>query len=34
VEERIARELRFDPDAWVLEVEDRTGRHFLETIVD
>ena len=33
VEDRIARELRFDPDAWVLEVEDRAGRHFLETIV-
>jgi hypothetical protein len=34
VEERIGRELRFDPDAWVVEVEDRTGRHFLETIAD
>jgi hypothetical protein len=30
VEERIARQVRFDPDAWVIEVEDRTGRHFLE----
>ncbi len=34
VEERILRELRFDPDAWVLEVEDRDGRHFLERVVD
>jgi hypothetical protein len=33
VEERIARELGFDPDAWVLEVEDRAGRHFLDRVV-
>jgi hypothetical protein len=33
IEERIAREIRFDPDAWVIEVEDRTGRHFLERVV-
>jgi hypothetical protein len=34
VEERMAKELRFDPDAWIVEVEDRTGRHFLgESVV-
>ncbi len=33
VEERLVRELRFDPDAWIVEVEDRAGRHFLEQIV-
>ena len=33
IEERIARELRFDPDAWIVEVEDRAGRHFLDQIV-
>jgi hypothetical protein len=33
VEERIVRELRFDPDAWVIEVEDRAGRHFLDPLV-
>jgi hypothetical protein len=33
IEERIVREIRFDPDAWVLEVEDRAGRHFLERVV-
>ncbi len=33
IEERIVREIRFDPDAWILEVEDRAGRHFLERIV-
>lgn len=32
VEARIARETRFDPDVWVIEVEDRQGRHFLELI--
>jgi hypothetical protein len=25
----LARQLEFDPDLWILEVEDRTGRHFL-----
>ena len=33
IEERLARELRFDPDAWIVEVEDRAGRHFLDDIV-
>jgi hypothetical protein len=33
VEARIGRELRFDPDAWVLEIEDRAGRHFLDSVV-
>jgi hypothetical protein len=33
VEERLARELRFDPDAWVIEIEDRAGRHFLDQVV-
>ena len=33
VEERLARELRFDPDAWIVEIEDRAGRHFLEQVV-
>jgi hypothetical protein len=30
VEERLAREIRFDPDAWIIETEDRAGRHFLD----
>lgn len=30
VEERIVKELRFDPDAWIVELEDKDGRHFLE----
>jgi hypothetical protein len=33
VEERLARELRFDPDVWIVEIEDRAGRHFLDQIV-
>jgi hypothetical protein len=32
IEERLARELRFDPDVWIVEVEDRTGRHFLDHV--
>jgi hypothetical protein len=28
--ERLASELKFDPDLWIVEVEDRDGRHFLE----
>ena len=30
-EDRFTRELRFDPDLWLIEIEDRAGRHFLET---
>lgn len=30
IDRRLADELRFDPDLWVVEVEDRGGRSFLE----
>ena len=30
VDERLVREIKFDPDAWVVETEDRAGRHFLD----
>lgn len=30
VEARLAKEVRFDPDAWIVEIEDRSGRHFLD----
>ena len=29
---RLDKEMRFDPDLWLVEVEDREGRAFLETI--
>lgn len=29
-EERMKKEIRFDPDLWLLEVEDRAGRDFLD----
>ena len=30
VEERLAKEIRFDPDVWIVEIEDKAGRHFLD----
>jgi hypothetical protein len=30
VEDRLAREIRFDSDVWIVESEDREGRHFLD----
>jgi len=33
IEARIVREIGFDPDIWVIEVEDRAGRHFLDGTV-
>jgi hypothetical protein len=30
IEERMQREGRFDPDFWLIEIEDREGRHFLD----
>jgi hypothetical protein len=32
VEERLVKEVRFDPDAWIVEIEDKAGRHFLDLI--
>lgn len=29
----LARQIKFDPDCWVIEVEDRMGRHFLDLVV-
>jgi hypothetical protein len=30
IAERLDREVRFDPDLWVVAVEDREGRIFFE----
>jgi hypothetical protein len=32
-ETRLTREIKFDPDVWIIEVEDRAGRHFLEKVL-
>ncbi len=30
VDQRLKREVDFDPDVWIIEVEDRQGRDFLD----
>ena len=30
IEARLVREVKFDSDVWIVEVEDRAGRHFLD----
>ncbi len=31
-ETKLARQLKFDPDLWIVEMEDRQGRSFLELV--
>ena len=33
VEAYLARQVKFDPDVWIVEVEDRAARNFLDVIV-
>jgi hypothetical protein len=33
VEDKLTKESRFDPDVWIVEVEDRAGRHFIDNVV-
>jgi hypothetical protein len=33
VEARLSREVSFDPDVWIVEIEDREGRHFLDYVL-
>ncbi len=30
IEARLTKEISFDPDVWIVEIEDREGRHFLD----
>jgi hypothetical protein len=30
IDERLQKEISFDPDVWIVETEDKAGRHFLE----
>jgi hypothetical protein len=34
VDAYLERQIRFDPDLWIIEVEDRAGRHLLDDIVN
>lgn len=33
IEARLVREIRYDPDLWIIEIEDRAGRYFLDGAV-
>ena len=33
VEQFLSREIKFDPDVWIVEIEDRQGRHFIDQLV-
>ena len=33
IDTALQRQLGFDPDLWVIELEDRAGRHFLDDYV-
>ncbi|MGB6349301.1 MAG: DUF1491 family protein [Pseudolabrys sp.] len=33
IEARLGREIRFDPDLWIVEIEDRAGRSFLDNVL-
>ena len=34
IEAYLVRQIRFDPDLWIVEIEDRAGRHFLDHLVN
>jgi hypothetical protein len=34
IESYLAREIKFDPDVWIVEAEDRAGRNFLNLIIN
>jgi hypothetical protein len=33
IEAMLSRQLKFDPDLWIVEVEDASGRHFLDQVL-
>ena len=33
IEARLTKEIRFDPDVWIVEVEDREGRSFIDSLL-
>lgn len=34
LESRLEKEARFDPDLWIVEIEDREGRPFLDRLIE
>jgi hypothetical protein len=34
VDAYLTREIKFDSDIWIVEVEDRSGRNFLDVVAD
>lgn len=34
VEAYLTRQIKFDPDIWIVEAEDRSGRSFLDVVAD
>ena len=34
IDARLARETKFDSDVWIVEIEERSGRHFLDRVED
>ena len=32
IETYLARQVKFDPDVWIVEIEDRAGRNFLDVV--
>lgn len=33
IEARLVKEIRFDGDLWIIEIEDRAGRNFIDNVI-